>query len=201
MIEMPAKKHSGRRPGESGTREAIAEAARRQFAGQGFDRTTLRSVALEAGVDPALISHFYGGKHQLFAAVVELPFDPEEVLPRLLSGPRSRIGRRFAEFFLQTMESEEAQQRILGVVRSAASEPEAARLIRTLISDTVIATVVRELRVEDAALRASLVGSQFVGLAMARYVIRIEPIASASPQVIVSALAPTLQRYLTGRLD
>lgn len=200
MTEMAAKKHSGRRPGESGTREAIAEAARRQFAKQGFDRTTLRSVAIEAGVDPALVSHFYGSKHQLFAAVVELPFDPSETLPRLLSGPHSRIGERFAEFFVQTMESDEAQQRILGVVRAAASEPEAAQLIRALISDNIIATVVRELRVDDAALRASLVGSQFVGLAMARYVIGIEPLASASPHVIVSALAPTIQRYLTGPL-
>ena len=188
---------SGRRPGDSGTRELIAAAARRQFAEQGYDRTSLRSVALEAGVDPALVSHFYGSKQRLFAAVIELPFEPAEVLPALIAGDRARIGERVARFMVGLLESEEARRRMTGLVRSAASEPEAARLVRDLISHRMLAPLAESLGVDQAPLRASLVGAQMVGLVMARYVVGVEPLASAPPEQIAAIVAPNLQRLLT----
>jgi AcrR family transcriptional regulator len=194
--DKPASRRSGRRPGDSGTREAILRAARRQFAELGYDRTSLRSIAIEAGVDPTLVSHFHGSKQQLFVTVVELPFDPAVVLPGLLAGDRDTVGLRLARFFIGVLESDEGRQRIAGLVRAAASEPEAARLLRELITREVFGPIAASLGTEDARLRASFVGSQLVGLVMARYVVAVEPLASCSPEAVVQTVAPVLQRYL-----
>jgi len=195
-----AGRRSGRRPGDSGTREAILEAARRQFSELGYDRTSLRAIALEAGVDPTLVSHFHGSKQRLFLSVVELPFHPPDVLPGLLSGTRDGVGLRLAHFVLGVAESEDGRRRVTGLVRAAASEPEAARLVRELVERELFAPIAQALDVQDAELRASLVGSQIVGLIMARYVVAVEPLASCPADVVAAALAPTLQRYLTGPL-
>lgn len=197
----PMARPSGRRPGDSGTREAIREAAGRQFAELGYDRASMRSIARDAGVDPALVVHFFGTKHRLFAEVVELPFDPGQVIPLVFAGPRSEIGRRLADFVLTTLEVPEARRRVLGMIRAAASEPEAATMVRELLSREVLARVAAELGVDDAAVRANLVGSQIVGLVMARYVIGLEPLASLPGPAVARAIAPNLQRYLTGPLE
>lgn len=194
-------RRSGRRPGASGTREAIRAAAGRQFAEQGYDRTSMRSVAGEAGVDPALVAHFFGSKHQLFVHVMELPFDPERVVALVFAGEREQIGRRLADFLLATLEIPEARRRMTGLVRAAASEPEAARMVRELIAREVLARIVDALGVDDADLRASLLGSQVVGLIMARYVVAVEPLASLPAERVAAAIAPNLQRYLTGPLE
>lgn len=192
--------HSGRRPGVSGTREAIAAAARKQFGGLGYDRTTIRAVAGEAGVDPALVSHFFGNKQQLFLSVVELPFEPDLVLPAILEGDRETIGVRLARFVLGALENEDARCRFTGLIRSASSEPEAARLVRELVTSRVFAPIADSLGVEDAPLRAALAGSQMIGLVMARDVVGIEPLASTATAELVEAVGATLQRYLTGPL-
>ena len=188
----------GRRPGESGTREAIARAARRLFAERGYDRTTLRAIA--AGVDPALVVHFFGSKQALFLSVVELPFEPGEVLPEVLAGDRGAVGARFARFVVGVLEDPEARSRITGIVRAAASEPEAARVMRELLSGRIIGPLAEALGAEDARLRATLVGSQVVGLVMARVVVGVEPLASLQPEALARAVTPTFQRYLVGPL-
>jgi AcrR family transcriptional regulator len=190
----------GRRPGPSRTREAILAAARRQFAERGYDRTSLRAIAAEAGVDPALVTHFFGSKHQLFVEVVEFPFDPAEALPSVLSGDPAEVGLRLAEFVVSLLENPEARARITGVVRAASSEPEVARSVRDLLTREVWAPAAAILGGEDAELRMNLVGSQIVGLVMARYVVGAEPLASLPPEDLVQAIAPTFQRYLTGPL-
>jgi AcrR family transcriptional regulator len=193
-------KRRGRRPGPSATREEIASAARRQFAEIGYDRTTIRSIAAEAGVDPALVIHYFGSKQQLFLTVVELPFEPEDVLPRLLEGPRARVGERLARFVLGVLEDPDARSKWTGMIRAAASEPEAARMLRELLERRVFGPLADALGADDAALRANLVGSQVVGLVMARSIVAVEPLASAPSETIVSAIAPTIQRYLVGEL-
>jgi len=194
---MIRRARSGRRPGESGTREAIAAAARAQFAERGYDRTSLRSVAADARVDPTLVSHFYGTKQELFVAVVGLPFDPAAVLPRLLGGDRSAVGERLARFILGLLETEEGRRRVTGLIRSAASEPEAARLVREIVTRDVFTPIVESLGVDDAPLRASLVGAQVVGLVMARHVVAVEPLASTDADTLARAIGPNLQRLLT----
>jgi AcrR family transcriptional regulator len=194
-------RRSGRRPGRSGTREAILAAARRQFGERGYDRATIRSIAREAGVDPALVTHFHGSKQRLFLAATELPFDPELALPAVFGGDAKHVGRRFAALIVDVLEDPARRAVVLGIVRAAATEPEAARMVRELIGERVLGVAARELGARDAALRASLVGSQVVGLVMARYVVGIEPLASLPPGRLVDVLAPTFQRYLAGSLD
>src|SRR5918995_1834313 len=163
-------KPRGRRRGESGTREAIAEAAGRLFGGEGYDRVTVRAIAAAAGVDPALVIHYFGTKERLFLSVAGLPIPPDEVVARLVEGDRSSAGRP---------EDPRERARITAVVRAAASEPSAAELMRELLSREVTLPLAEALGSEDAALRANLAGSQVVGLIMARYVVGVEPLASA----------------------
>src|SRR3954469_20133305 len=185
---------TGRRRGDSGTRQAILDAARRQFAELGYDRTSMRSIATEAGVDPALVIHFHGTKQRLFVAVVELPFDPDEALPSILAGDADEVGLRFARFIVGLLESDEGRRRMSGLVRAAASEPEAARMVRELVTERVIGPLVAGLGVPDAPLRASLVGAQVVGLVMARHVVGVHPLAELAPDRLVEVLAPAFQR-------
>jgi AcrR family transcriptional regulator len=195
-----ATRKRGRRPGTSETREAIADAARRCFAELGYDRASIRAVAEQAGVDPALVMHFFGSKQRLFVSVMALPFEPEDVLPALVTGHPSDAGARFAEWIVGVLEDPRSRLIMTGMARSAASEPEVADLVRELVSARIVGALAGGLEDADAPLRASLVASQVIGLIMARYVIRIEPLASLAPDALVEALAPNLQRYLMGPL-
>jgi AcrR family transcriptional regulator len=187
---------SGRRRGESGTREAIARAARRQFGRLGYDRATLRGIAAEAGVDVALISHFFGSKQRLFVAVMGFPFSPRDVIPAIVGEGLEGAGERLARFVVSLLEDPDGRARATGLVRAAATEPEAARAVRELLARELIGAFVENLGVPDADLRANLIGSQVVGLVMARYVVAVEPLATLEPDAVVSAIGPTFQRYL-----
>jgi AcrR family transcriptional regulator len=189
-------RRSGRRPGDSGTRDAIRAAAARQFAELGFDRTSLRSIAREAGVDQKLVAYFFGTKQQLFVEVVRFPFEPAVMVPVVFGGDRESVGERVARFIVSVLDDPEARQPLVGLVRAAASEPEAARMVRELLAREVIARIVEALGVDDADVRASLVGSQIVGLLMARHIVGLEPLVSLPTEQVVAAIAPNLQRYL-----
>jgi AcrR family transcriptional regulator len=199
-MSVSRRKRTGRRPGKSGTREAILRAARSQFGELGYDRATIRSIAAEAGVDPALVLHFFDSKQRLFLEVVELPFDPAAALPTLLAGDRRKVGERLARLFLAALDDEDARSRWTSMLRAAASEPAAAEMLRELLTKRVFLPLAETLGVEDARLRATLVGSQIVGVVMARHIVRVEPLASLPSDELAQAIAPTLQRYLTGPL-
>jgi AcrR family transcriptional regulator len=196
-MSVSRRKKAGRRPGLSVTRAAIFDAARRQFAELGYDRTTIRSVAAEAGVDPALVLHYFGSKQQLFLAVVELPFEPAAVLPGLLAGDRRKVGERLARMFVAVLEDLDVRNRWTAVLRAAASEPAAAEMLREILTKRIFEPLAELLGVEDARLRANLVGSQVVGVVMARHVVEVEPLASLPGEALARAIGPTLQRYLT----
>ena len=199
--EQVTVRRSGRRPGQSGTREAILAAASRHFAQHGYDRASLRAIAAEAGVDQKLITHFFGSKQQLFVAAVGLPLNPAEVVPSLLAGDPASLGERLATLLTEVLERPELHQRFTGVVRAAASEPDVARMLREFLGREVLAPAANLLSIEDAPFRVNLVGSQIVGLVLARYVLEIEPLASMPPRVVVAAVVPTLQRYLVEPLN
>jgi AcrR family transcriptional regulator len=190
----------GRRPAGSGTREAIAAAARRQFGDMGYQRASLRSIAGEAGVDPRLVLHFFGSKQQLFASVVELPFDPETTFDTLMAAGEQGLGRRVAEFLLGILDSPEGRKTATGLIRAAASEEEAAATIRDLVAQRLLLPLASRVGRDRPELRASLVASQIVGLAMARHVVGLTPLATASRAELVAALAPVFDHYLTGQL-
>lgn len=189
----------GPRGGASGTREAIATAARAQFAEHGF-QAPLRRIAEQAEVDPRLIQHYFGSKRALFVAVVDLPLDPAHVVALLLAADRRDLGRRLAELLVGALADPERRAVIVAIVRAAASEELAATLVRQTITERVLLPVAQAIGSSDTELRAALLGSQFVGLAMARHVVGIPPLADATPAALVAALAPVFQHYLTGDL-
>jgi AcrR family transcriptional regulator len=187
---------SGRRPGSSRTREAILAAASRQFAEVGYDRASLRTIAAEAGVNQKLITHFFGAKQQLFVSAVGLPLNPAEMLTAVLAGDREAVGQRLSELLTVLLDQAALHQRLTGVIRAAASEPQVARMLREFLTREVFEPIARLLGADDAHFRANLVGSQIVGLITARYILGLEPLASTAPDVIAAAVAPTLEHYL-----
>lgn len=158
-------------------------------------------MAAEAGVDPALVTHYFGSKQQLFIFVVAPPVDPALVVAQVVDGDPARAGERLARFVVGVLQEPDGRARITGMVRAAASEPEAAALLREVITRDLYGPMTAALGGDRPELRANLVGSQMVGLVMARYVVGIEPLASASPEEVVRAVAPVLQHYLMEPLD
>jgi AcrR family transcriptional regulator len=161
----------------------------------------MRSIALEAGVDPALVARFHGSKQQLFTTVVALPFDPAQVVALVLGGERATIGERLAGFIVGVLDSERGAATVTGIVRSAASEPAAARLVRERIGHDVLAPLAAGLGSDHPEVRAALVGSQLVGLVMARQVVGLPALTALGPDELSRLIAPTLQRYLAEPLD
>ncbi|SCG37395.1 TetR family transcriptional regulator [Micromonospora halophytica] len=194
-------RRTGRRPGNPDTRDAILAAARTAFAERGFDATSIRVIAAAAGVDPALVHHYFGSKDQLFRATVDIPVDPAELLPAVLAGAPDEVGDRLIRLFIGVWDSP-AGAAAVALLRSAANNEWTARLMREFLVTQVLRRVLDHLDIAPAELplRGSLVASQMIGLAMMRYVIRLEPVASAEPEILVAALGPTVQRYLTGDL-
>lgn len=181
------------------TRPAIAEAARRHFAELGYDRATLRGIAADAGVDAALVVRFYGSKDALFREVMALPPGVAEAIANLAEGPTETVGRRLAEVIVGMLEDPRSRAIVVGRIRSAASHPDAAALVRETVTND-LGRLVAGLTDDEPETRAVLVGSQVVGLALARHVVRVEPLASMAAANLIDYIAPTLQHYLVGTL-
>lgn len=195
------RRRTGRRPGDHGTREAILDAARRSFGERGYNAATIRAIAADAGVDPALVLHYFGNKADLFAAAVRMPMAPSEPLAMLAEVDREHLGEAIVRLVLRVWENPEALAVWLGLIRSAAADEDAAKLFREFATSVIFERIGQLLDSSDVEYRLSLVGSQIIGLGIARYMLHIEPLASASSDDLVAAVAPTLQRYLTGSLD
>jgi AcrR family transcriptional regulator len=192
---------AGRRAGTSVTREAILEAARDAFARAGYDGTSIRAVARAAGVDPALVHHFFKSKEDLFLAAVAVPINPEAILAPLIAGGRENLGEGLARLFLGLWEDAALRLQLVAMVRSSLASEAAAALLREFVSRQLAGRLAIALDLPQARLRATLAGSQLAGLAMVRYVVGVEPLASAPIETVVAAIAPTLQRYLTGPIE
>lgn len=194
-------RRSGRRPGNPDTRESILDAARGAFADKGFDGASIRGIATGAGVDPALVHHYFGTKNQLFLAAMNSPIDPGEVIAQALEGDRAQIGDRLVRTFLTIWDSPAGTAGV-ALLRSAVGSEWTARLFREFVVTQIMRRILPRLALDpaEAPLRISLVASQMAGLAMVRYVIKIEPMVSASPEALVAAVGPNVQRYISGDL-
>jgi AcrR family transcriptional regulator len=192
---------AGRRPGKPETRDAILEAARQSFSESGYDGTTIRAIGVAAGVDPALVHHFFGTKAGLFTAAVDFPVSPRVVLPGILDSDIEHAGEQIVRFFLSLWEDPTSRRRLLAIVKSAVRYEAAAAMLREFVTREIVGTFVQSLDKPDADLRATLVGSQLIGLAMARYIVKLPPLSTASTDVVVAAYAPTIQRYINGRIE
>lgn len=191
-----AARRGGRRAGQSGTREAILDAARTQFAERGFDRATIRGIATAAGVDPALVHHFFGTKDELFTSALELPFDAAAVLPELLAGDVSGIGERVVRHYLGVWAHPVTGPHLQAVFRSVASRPEALETVRRFVTERILEPVADSLGQDRPALRAELLGAQLVGVAFARHVVGLPHLRELDLEEVVALVAPSAQRYL-----
>jgi AcrR family transcriptional regulator len=252
----PAGRRRGRPPGGSNTREDVLAAARRVFAERGYEGATLRAIAAQAGVDPAMVRHFFGDKGGLFRAALHLPFDPAPALAGVVAGGIDGLGERLVRFFLSVWEGGAGPSPFVAFLRGAADHEESRTMLHDLLTHTLFPVLSSTLKGPgkggpgkggpdksgpdksgpdkstarstdgsrdkstdasptggpnedpnedpdedtEALLRVVLCGSQIVGLGMARYVVRVEPLASMPVERLVALYAPTLQRYLTGEL-
>jgi AcrR family transcriptional regulator len=213
---VPVRGRTGRRSGDSGTREAILAAARERFGDRGYEGATIRAIAADAGVDPALVYHFYGSKERLFAAAMRVPAVAGEVVAAALA-PRTRDpggspGEHLMRAVLGAWEVTEIRSVFLGLLRSAVTSGQAAAMLRELSAGPILSGLTGmgrggepgpgegEGAGGDPEFRAALVASQVLGLALVRYVLRLPPLASADPEKLAAAVGPALERYLSGDL-
>lgn len=203
-MESSSPVRAGRRPGASGTREAILAAAGTLFTEHGFQSTTVRAVAAAADVDPALVHHFFGTKERLFVEAMRLPIDPATFIPQLLGPGLDGLGERLARGILAIVTQPAAgttASPLLGLLRSATTHPEAARMLREFIGATILDRVAAAIQADRPQLRAALCGSQIVGLLMAREVVGVPALVGADSDELAAAYGPVLQHYLTGDLS
>jgi AcrR family transcriptional regulator len=193
-------RRTGRRPGQSGTRDDILDAARASFTENGYSGATIRGVARRARVDPALVHHYFGSKRNLFIAAIEIPVDPTEIIATLLEGDEDDLGERIANTFLRVWDGDVDRSPMVALIRSATTDDRAAAMFREFILGEIFAPIIARLGGGHARLRATLVASQLMGVALMRYVIGLEPLASSPRDQLANLIAPTLQRYLKGNL-
>jgi AcrR family transcriptional regulator len=193
----------GRRPGANETREAILAAARDGFAAHGYEKATIRGIARAAGVDPALVHHFYGSKEAVFKAAVSDVLAPiAEAMDDAGPGAEpDRTADRLARVLVGLWEREPTRGALIGAVRAAVTSETAAGLLRGIVQEHAIAAVAASTEQPDAELRANLIGATMVGIAVARHVLALEPIASLDEDALAGVLADAIAHYLTADLD
>ncbi|MEP7091627.1 MAG: TetR family transcriptional regulator [Nocardioidaceae bacterium] len=190
----------GRRPGGPDTRGEILAAARRSFADKGFGRTTIRAVALEADVDPALVHHYFGSKDDLFLAALDIPVDPRVLVPTVFDEGVAGAGERLVRLFLSVWDDERSQLPLVALVRSSLVQEAPESLLQQGLLRLVLAPLRSALPADEADRRVQLVVSQMAGLVVTRYLLALEPLASTPAEDLVGWVAPTIQRYLNGPL-
>jgi AcrR family transcriptional regulator len=196
----PQPKRPGRPRGTSDTRDRILASARELFARNGIDKTSIRAIAAAAGVDSALVHHYFGTKQQLFTAAINIPIDPMSVLVPLRDTPVEELGHVLASILLPLWDSEMGAA-LIATIRSLIAGSDVS-LIRSFLQEIITAEVAPRIDNPPGSgrLRVQFVASQLVGVVMARYIIGLEPFASLPAERVAATIAPTLQRYLTGDL-
>ena len=191
-------RRSGRRPGNQDTKQSILDAARQIFAERGFDKASIRAIATEAKVDPALVHHYFGTKDKLFLECMNSPINPAELVPKALRGPRDEAGERLVRLVLSVWDSPTGAAAV-AMFRSALSNEWTARLLREFVITQILRRAVAEMALDpaEAPMRSALLATQIAGLVTVRYVLKVEPVASAPAESLVQAIAPNVQRFLT----
>ena len=197
----PTARRRGRRPRteSADTRDRILTVAREEFSERGYEKTSVRGIAKAAGVDSALVHHYFGTKEQVFEAAIEVAFAPALNAPEALAeGPLDGVGERLTRFIFGIWENPTTRTPLLAIVRSAVNNEAAAAVFRRLVASQLLRRIAAQLDRPDAELRAELAAAQLVGCAMLRYVIKVEPLVSADVEQIIARVAPVVQGHLTG---
>jgi AcrR family transcriptional regulator len=201
----PAKtpRRRGRRQGEPVSRDAVLAAAKKRFASEGYERTTLRAIADDAHVDPSMVLYLFGSKLDLFRESLQLILEPQLLVDALSDdGGPADIGTRMVRVYLKIWESPESGPSMITMLQSATSNTDAHEAFRSFMQNYVLTAVAGVLGGDQSArLRATLAATTLVGTAMLRYVMKIPPLATLSGDELVRVLAPTVTRYLTADAD
>lgn len=196
-----ARRGRGRPAGGGDTAALIVEAARREFSAQGYDGASMRGIARAAGVDPALVHHYFPGKEALFVAAMQLPFNPAEALPALFAdaaGP-DEVAERLVRFIFSIWRDADSRAPFLALLRSATGSETGAAMMRSFVAQALVARVAEQLPpAPDLELRVNLAAAHIIGVTLMRYVVRVEPIASAAEEDVVARILPAIRGYLAG---
>lgn len=184
------------RKGAVDAREQILVAASEEFTENGYEAATIRAIASRAGVDPALVHHYFGNKPDLLAAVLGSPFRPDQGIPVLLDGPADQTGERIVRYILTTWDNPKVRKRTALLLRSALTTPATTALVAGFLQRELLDKVAARVSADDAELRAGLVSTQIAGLVVGRYLLRIPTLVNASEDVLVRRIGATVQRYL-----
>ncbi len=190
----------GRRPGNPDTRNEIVATARRLFAESGYDKTSVRDIAAAAGVDPALIRHYFGTKAELFRSTVGWPLAPDDLVARITGGGRGEIGARLTRVFLEAWERPDSRTPLLAILRGAATHQESTTLVREFMQNQLYPRLADALQGWDTELRIDLAMGQLLGIAYLRHVLQVEPIASAPLDELVARVTPVVTAHLEPEL-
>ena len=181
------------------TRDRILNAAREEFSEQGYEKTSVRGIAKSAGVDSALVHHYFGTKEQVFEAAIAVALGSAlNASDTLVEGPLDGVGERMTRFVLGVWENPVTRTPLLAIVRSAVNNETAAAVFRRLVVSQLMRRIADQVDLPDAELRAELAAAQLVGTVLLRYVIKVEPLASVDLEQIVARVAPVVQGHLTG---
>lgn len=192
-----AEPSRGRRPGNPDTRSEILDAARQVFAERGYRGASLRAIGGVAGVDPSLLFHYFGSKEDLFTESLALPVHLADAVKSIVHGPRSDMGERLARVFFTVWEVPEARDALLGMLRGAmGGDDGAVRPFREFVTETIQPAIAGFIGGDDADARALGMAAQLVGVAVVRYVARIEPVATMSVDDLIALVGPRLQGYV-----
>jgi AcrR family transcriptional regulator len=186
----------GRPRGKTDTRNVILATARHMFADAGYDKTSVRDLAAAAGVDPAMIRHYFGSKAELFRATMGWPFEPDELAARILGGKHHEIGERLTRVFFHAWEQPESRAPLLAILRGAATHQESATLVRQFIQGQVYSRMAAALAAPDAELRIDLAMSQLLGIAYLRHILKVEPVASTPVEELITRVTPVISAHL-----
>jgi AcrR family transcriptional regulator len=194
--------HRGRRPGNRDTRGEILAAAQNAFAEGGLSGVSLRGIATDAGVDVALIHHYFHTKEELFLATMQIPLPIHELVAPLAAGGTDGLGERLLRTVLAIWESD-LQASLVASLRTAVDEPATTRSMQEFITAEVLGQVLHALPYPEteANRRLGLLASQLGGLMIGRYILRLPALVDMSVEELTVAVAPTLQRYIDGPVD
>jgi AcrR family transcriptional regulator len=180
-------------PRSAGTRRAILTAARSAFAARGYDQATIRGVATAAGVDASMVMRYFGSKAGLFAAASTAALQA----PDLSAVPATQRGEALVRYFVERWEDPASREDLMMLLRTSVTSDAVAAQLQSVLERMMVAPVAA-LGVGDAAERGGFLVTQLLGLALCRYIVRMEPLASLSVDQVVAAITPSVQRYFDG---
>ncbi|WP_423299441.1 TetR family transcriptional regulator [Glutamicibacter sp. PAEs-4] len=200
--EVPGARKRGRPKGSTTgtTKAAILRAASKEFSHAGYEAASLRSVARRAGVDPALVHHYFKDKDDLFVQAMHIPVNPGEIIAQAATAPLEQMGEALVRALLTTWRKPAFRTAATAMIRGLISSSSATKILRPFLQKEIFSRLGSRLPEDSAEPRVALVASQIIGLIVARYIIDLEPVASMDDEQVIELVAPTIQRYLTGEL-